>query len=193
MSRLGIRRGARTLVSHEAAVGNPREAVTTMRLPREIEADPCHEAVREVLAAQTRQLWAGGTRATTVVPLTDALARALGAAASGGVLRRGLEAAESALDAERRGLAARPPEEAERRGARVSRLLLVTNDGAERFYRQVERLIITHAPRVLACLVDCDAATLGKLLYGDEAVAKLLLVERKTAVAGVLRALAAAR
>jgi hypothetical protein len=46
---------------------------------------------------------------------------------------------------------------------------------------------------VLACLVDCDAATLGKLLYDDEAVAKLLLVEHKTAVAGVLRALATPR
>jgi hypothetical protein len=161
-----------------------------MRLPREIEGDPCREAVREALAAKTRLLWPGGTLTTTVVPLTNALARALVAAATSRVLRRGLEAAESALDAERRGLAARPAEEAARRGARVSRLLLITNDGAERFYRQVERLIATHAPRVLACLLDCDAATLGKLLYDHEAVAKLILVEHKTAVAGVLRALA---
>jgi hypothetical protein len=165
----------------------------TMRLPREIESDPCHETIRETLAARTRLLWPGGTLTTTVVPLTDALARALAVAAAGGVLRRGLEAAASALDAERRGLAARPTEEAERRGARVSRLLLITNDGAERFYRQVERLVIAHAPRVLTCLVDCDAATLGRLLYDPEAVAKVILIEHKTAVAGVLRALATAR
>jgi hypothetical protein len=107
------------------------------------------------------------------------------------LLRRGLEAAEGALVAERRGLGALPPAEARRQGARVSRLLLLANDGAERFYRQVERLVATHAPRVLACVVDCDSATLGALLYGSDAVAKLVLAEHKTAVVAILRALAA--
>lgn len=161
-------------------------------LPREIEADPCHDAVQAALAANTRLLRPGGTLIAAVVPLTDALRRALGEAGTTHRLRRGLEAAADALDAERRGLASLPPQEARRHGGRVSRLLVVANDGAERFYRQVERLVAAHAPRVLTCIVDCDGATLGALLYEPDAVAKLVLVEHKTVVAAVLRALAKA-
>lgn len=160
------------------------------RLPREIETDPCHDAVRAALAARTRLLWPGGTLVASVVPLSDALRRALGTPATARLLRRGLEAAEGALAAERRGLAALPPAEAQRQGGRVSRLVLVASDGAERFYRQVERLVAAHAPRVLACVVDCDSATLGGLLYEDDAMAKLVLAEHKTAVAAILRAFA---
>jgi hypothetical protein len=168
-----------------------RTSDTPPRLPREIEVDPCHDAVRAALATPARLLWPGGTLVAPVVPLTAALRHALGAAATSGLLRRGLEAAGAALDAERRGLAALPPDEARRQGARVSRLLLVANDGAERFYRRVERLVVTHAPRVLACVVDCDSATLGALLYDRDALAKLVLAEHKSAVAAILRALAA--
>jgi hypothetical protein len=167
-----------------------RATTTAPRLPREIEADPCHDAVQAALAARTRRLWLGGTLVTSVVPLSDALRRVLADPDVTRLLRRGLEAAESALAAERRGLSALPPAEARRHGARVSRLLLLANDGAERFYRQVERLVAAHAPRVLACVVDCDSATLGALLYDRDAIAKLVLAEHKSAVAAILRALA---
>jgi hypothetical protein len=162
----------------------------TPRLPREIEADPRHAAVQAALAVRTRLLWPGGTLVTSVVALSDDLRRTLADPGVTRLLRRGLEAAEGALAAERRGLGALPPAEARRQGARVSRLLLLANDGAERFYRQVERLVAAHAPRVLACVVDCDSATLGALLYGRDAVAKLVLAEHKAAVVAILRALA---
>jgi hypothetical protein len=106
------------------------------------------------------------------------------------MLLRGLEAAERALDAEQRGLAALPAAEARRHGSRVSRLLLVANDGAERLYRRIEHLVIAHAPRVLPCIVACDSASLGALLYGPGETAKLVLAEHKTAVTAILRALA---
>jgi hypothetical protein len=162
------------------------------RLPRAIEADPYRAAVHAALTATTRCLWPGGQVVVSVVPLTDPLRRALATAAAGGFLRRGLEAAESALDVERRGLAALPPEEARRHGDRVSRLLLVTNDGAERFYRRVEHVVVAHAPRVLPCVIECDSATLGALLYGPTATAKLVLADHKSAVAAILRAMAIA-
>ncbi len=160
------------------------------RLPRVIESDECHAAVQATLAAATRPLWCRADVSAAVVPLTHALRRALRTAASGGMLRRGLEAAERALDAERRGLAALPREEARRHGGRVSRLLLVANDGAERFYRRVEHLVVAHAPRVLPCIVACDSASLGALVFGPGETAKLVLVEHKTAVAAILRGMA---
>jgi len=160
------------------------------RLPRAIESDDCHAAVQATLAAATRPLWAGAGVVAAVVPLTHALRRALRTAASDGMLLRGLEAAERALDAEQRGLAALPAAEARRHGGRVLRLLLVANDGAERLYRRVEHLVIAHAPRVLPCIVACDSASLGALLYGPGETAKLVLAEHKTAVTAILRALA---
>ena len=160
------------------------------RLPRALESEECHAAVQAALAAATRPLWSGGTVAASVVPLTHALRRALRASASSGMVRRGLEAAESALDVEQRGLDALPAEEALRHGGRVSRLLLVANDGAERFNRRVERLVVLHAPRVLPCIIECDSPSLGALLYGPGEVAKVVLAERKTAVVAILQALA---
>ena len=161
------------------------------RLPREVEADPRHEAIRRVLATSPRRLWAGGTLEVPFVPLTDALQRVLRDPATSPMLQRGLEAATATLTAEQRGLAALPPTVASRQGRRVSRVLLVSNDGAERFYRQVERLVVTHAPRVLACVLACDSPTLGALLPGATGVVKLVLTGHKAAAAAVLRALAA--
>ena len=70
---------------------------------------------------------------------------------------------------------------------------MVANDGAERFYRHVERLVAIHEPRVLACVIDCDSVVLGDAVYGAGAVAKLVLADHKGAVADILRAVAAGR
>jgi hypothetical protein len=76
------------------------------------------------------------------------------------------------------------------RGVRISRLLLLADDGADRFYRRVESLLRRHGPRVLALRLDLDAAALGGLLFGPGRRARLLLIEHKDAVCRVLLALA---
>ena len=162
---------------------------STPPLPREIEADPGHEGIRARLAAVARPLWSGGRVPTPVLPLRPALAGALGAAYRGGHLVLGLERAEEALAAEARGLALVARRAGTRAGARVSRLLLVSDDGAERLYRHLERLAIAHAPRVLVVMLATDAATLGRATTGREAAVKVVLVRRKQAVAALLRAL----
>jgi hypothetical protein len=125
-----------------------------------------------------------------VLPLSKALRRALGDPAIRPFLVRGLETAAETLAAEERGLAAQPGIDVRPPGERVSRLLLVSEDGAERLYRQVERLAVAHAPRVLAGVVASDAATLGALLFGREASVKVVLTAHKRATAAVLFALA---
>jgi hypothetical protein len=154
-------------------------------LPREIEADPDYDAIQARLAAESRRLWTGGPTTVPVLPLRPALASALGAAYREGHLVLGLERADEALGAEARGLTlvARPPR------ARVSRLLLVSDDGAERLYRHVERLGMTHTPRVLVAMLAADAAKVGLATTGREAAVKVVLVQHKHAVAALLRAL----
>jgi hypothetical protein len=168
----------------EPPVGEPR-------LPRDVETDPRVAAVRATLQADVRPLWARGTLGVAVVPLTPGLRSALAGLAVAGRIARGLEAAEETLAAEQRGFAALPPAVAARQQPRVSRVLVVSNDGAERFYRSVERLALAHASRVLVCLVDCPSAVLGELLYGPGAVVKLVLTGHKSAATTLLRALAA--
>jgi hypothetical protein len=166
------------------------QPVQGLRLPRQIEADARCEAIRGALAARTRRLWPGGAVEVPVLVLTDSLAAALRAALRGGQLRRGLEAAAPALEAERRGLAAVARRTGRERGERISRLCLVASDGAERFYRQVERCLATHAPRVLGCLLEVDGTTLGEVLYGRDTAVKLVLADHKDAVSAILRSLA---
>lgn len=155
----------------------------SLRLPRQVESDPRADAVRTALTDRSALLWAGGQERAAQSALTPALAQALRAAGRAGQLRRGLEGAETRLAAERAGLGPDP-------APRVSRLLVCSNDGAERFYRTVERLVRTHAPRVLALRVDADADALGAACFGREASARAVLLEHRDAVAAALFALA---
>lgn len=161
-----------------------------MRLPRDVEANPQCESIRTALAARTRQLWPGGAIEVPVLALTAGLTAALRAALARGQLRRGLEGAVAALAAERQGLEAVARRTGVEPGGRISRLCLVSHDGAERFRRQVERSVATHAPRLLACILDVDATTLGTTLYGRDASVKLVLADHKDAVSAILMSLA---
>jgi hypothetical protein len=103
---------------------------------------------------------------------------------------RSLEKAETILAAEERGQRMADRRNGTARGMRISRLILLADDGAERFYRQVESLLGRHSPRVIAVFLAIDAKGLGEMLFGPGAVARLLMVEHKLAVGAVLLALA---
>ena len=160
------------------------------RLPKAVEADPRAAQLARALATRGEPLWSRSAIRIPVARLDDARAAVLRSAHSASRVVRGLEAAEQALAAEERGLRSADRQSGVARGVRVSRLLLVSNDGAERFYRQVEALLRRHGPRVLAVRVAVDAESLGALLFGPERRARLLLLEHKDAVAAALLALA---
>lgn len=161
-----------------------------LRLPRHMEADPRAAEVLRRLTTDTRPLWREGDLAVPVVALTAELAASLRRARGAGQVIRGLEGAESVLAAEERGQRMADRESGVARGVRVSRLLLLSDDGAERFYRNVEALLKRHGMRVLALRLKADAVTLGELLFGSGTMARLVMLEHKQAVAAVLLALA---
>lgn len=116
---------------------------------------------------------------------------ALVSANQAGFVVRGLEAAERRLAEEERGLALLPQQErSAAAGVRISRLLLVTKDGSERFYRNVEGLLRRHGPRLHAIRLEVDEHALGEMLYGPDRVTRLVLLEHKNAVAAFLLAVA---
>lgn len=169
-----------------------RRPAPRVPLPRAIEADPAVAAAVARLLAGGRPLWREGEIPVPRVPLAPPLAAALRAAERAGELVRGLEGVEQALAAEDKGLRHAERAGGARHAPRVSRLLLLSDDGAERFYRRAETLLRRHAPRLVAVRLAADAATLGGLLFGAGRPARAVLLERKEAVAAALVALAAA-
>ena len=162
-----------------------------MQLPKTVENEPRAKNLVHDLISHAQPLWKGGELLVPRAELTPELKAALTGAFLSGQIVRGLEEAQGALAAEERGLQNVDRKTGVARGQRVSRLLVLADDGAERFYRNVEGLVRRHAPRVLALRLSADERTLGNLLFGPDQVARLLLVERKNAVSAVLLALVA--
>ncbi len=167
----------------------PGDRLTPLRLPKAIEADARGAQLLLDLASHTAPLWAGSEVRVAEAAMSDALAAALKSAYSASRVVRGFEGAEKTLAAEERGLRIVDQQSGAPRGVRVSRLLILASDGAERFYRQVESLLRRHGPRVLAIRVAIDADALGALLFGPGRRARLLMLEHKDAVAAVLLSL----
>ncbi len=156
------------------------------RLPRMVESDPRGQQLLHLLTTQTRPLWQGSELEAPVVTLNPELAAGLKNARSAGRIVRSLENAESILNAEARGLSLVDRRSESPRGVRISRLLLLADDGAERFYRQVESLLRRHGHRVMAVRLDVNADALGELLYGSGHFVKLVMLNHKKAVCSVL-------
>lgn len=165
--------------------------LSDIRFPRQLEADETAETIRKALMARTEKLWPGGDLDVARIAMNDPLERVLQQARLMGRIRCGFEAVFARLAIERKGIM----NVRERRGVpygdRVSRLLLFSNDGAERFYRHIEFLLQAHAPRLLGCLLDIDGCALGNLLTGKERRIKLVMAEHKDVVSEALRTMIA--
>ncbi len=166
----------------------PPWTFTQLRFPKALDGHPRLPALQSRLEVSCRQLWEGGTVMVPALPWSEPLARTLAAAHRAGHLLQGLESAERALAREAHGLSIADARSASERGSRVSRLLIASNDGSERFYRQLERLLRTQGGRLLALRLDADSRQLSAVLGDGEGLVRALLVEHKTSVAEVLLA-----
>lgn len=158
------------------------------KLPKSIEEDGRSARVHAALA-RTRRLWEGGELHTPIVRLSSALGRVIRSAHAAGRVTRGLELTEKKLAGEARGMERADRRSGAERGQRVSRLLLLASDGAERMYRRVETLSRRYPGRLLVLQLECDSGELGALLFGPGRSAKLLMLDHKDAVAEALLAL----
>ena len=165
------------------------DGMLALRLPKLVEADPRGPHLLQHLTAQARPLWRRSEMEIPVVMLNAGLAEALKGVHAGGRVMRSLESAEQALATEERGLRMADRRAGAPRGVRVSRLILLANDGAERFYRNVETLLSRHGARILAVRLEIDAAGLGELLFGPGRMARLVMLTHKKAVGSVLLAM----
>lgn len=123
--------------------------------------------------------------------LTRSLADALFEARRARRLIRGLEPAELRLAAQAGGVARARGAHAdlEAPGARISRLLLISQDGADRFYRKINDLHENYEFMLEVLVVACDASELARGAYGAGEQARALLLDHKAAVVRVLESL----
>jgi hypothetical protein len=167
--------------------------LSDIRFPRQLEADDTAEIIRKALMARTVKLWPGGDLDVARIAMDDPLKEALRMARLKGRIQCGFETVFNSLAGENKGIANVRGRGGAPYGDRVSRLLLFSNDGAERFYRHIESLLQAHAPRLLGCLLDIDGIVLGSALTGKETRIKLLMADHKDAVSEILRAMVAGR
>ena len=163
--------------------------LSTMRFPRQLEADGSAEIIHRELMARTTKLWTGSKITVPVISLNAPLKMALQKARAQGRIRYGFEPIMEKLAGEKKGIAIVRQQTDVAYGERISRLLLFANDGSELFYHRIEQALQTHAPRLLGCLLDIDGDALGQLITGKEGIIKVVMAEHKDVVSGVLRAI----
>ena len=160
-----------------------------MKPPRKIEADPRREDLEALLSRNQKPLWEKSEFSVAHVPLHPALEKSLEDAQRFKQLERGLEQISRLLDNEERGLAALQKKQGTPPAQRISRLLLVANDGSERFYRECERVLGLHGDRLLCIVVEATSERLAHRLFGPTKPVKALLVTDKEAVSNSLLSL----
>ncbi len=165
--------------------------IANIRLPRQLEADSSAEAIRQVLISCAAKLMPGGKIDVPLIKWSDPLKMALQKARLQGRIRVGLESISEKLANESYGIKNAHQSSGATYGDRISRLLLFSNDGADRFYRHIEQLLEQNAPRLLGCKLNVDAGVLGQLILGKDKKIKIIMAEHKDVVSGVLRAIVA--
>ena len=122
-------------------------------------------------------------------PISQPVIDTLTSARRTGRLIRGFEDADKKLAAERKGIADADMKTGSVRNERISRVVVVANDGSDRFYRQTEKLIKQNNPSVLAIHLDATSFELGERLFGPGKRALFLLICHKEAVVDFLASL----
>ena len=163
--------------------------IRDIRLPRQLEAENEALTIHQTLISCATILYPGGKIDVPVIEWNEALKTQLQKARLQGRIRFGLESITEKLESERYGIKTAHQTSKAAYGERISRLLLFSNDGADRFYRHIEQLLEQNAPRLLGCKLNIDAGVLGKLILGHDKKIKIIMAEHKDVVSGILRAI----
>ena len=155
-----------------------------MKLPKQLEKEGVESDVRAALKEERIELYKASNIYIPVLKLTRKLRTNIFHAKSLGELVIGYAAIAKALANELRGL-----QKIDSLSDRVSRLLLVTNDGSPRFYREFAFLQKRQGPRILICRLDVDSVLMGDILGLKDQVVKAVLLNKKKSVVNVLKSL----
>jgi hypothetical protein len=157
-----------------------------VKLPKQLKKENIESDVQAALDKESIKLYSDSEISIPVLTLTLELRKQIFYAKSLGELIFGYEVIEKSLENELRGL-----QKIDSQGERVSRLLLVTNDGSTRFYRELEFLHKKQGTRLMICRLDVDSALMGNILgfKVKKVKVKAALLNTKKSVTSVLKSL----
>jgi hypothetical protein len=163
----------------------------SLKLPKDVVADSRHDRVLKLLTSHMVPVWEEAELQIPALPLNDALAAECRHAVTARFAIPGLESIEEVLANEQKGLDAlleKPGNVPQ--SPRVSRLLLMSNDGSRRFYRDCESLLLKYDQRLMGCRLDVSGDNFGSIVFGYPKLMRALLFVDKKAVARALLTLA---
>ncbi|MBN1904364.1 MAG: hypothetical protein JW927_04635 [Deltaproteobacteria bacterium] len=166
-----------------------RQIVSKALLPKALETGEEGEAVHMILNSHLNPVKPGSDFILPTFGLSQAILNALYSARRTNRLIQGLEEADKKLEAERAGIVQADNKTGASRNERISRLAVIANDGSERYYREVKKLVKKNFPRMLALYIDATSYELGERLFGPGKRALFLLVNHKDAVINLLKSL----
>ena len=155
-----------------------------MKLPKQLEKERVESDVRAALEKESIELCSDSKIHIPLLKLNSELRKHVFYAKCLGELIIGYEGIEKALANELHGL-----QKVNNQSDRVSRLLIVTNDGSPRFYRELEFLHKKHGRRVMICRLDIGSVLMGNILGLKDKQVKAVLLNRKNSVVNVLKSL----
>jgi hypothetical protein len=158
-------------------------------LPKKLDGTEEGEKLAGILYGKLQPVKPGHEYCLPLFQVSAYINDALNSSRRRGSLIRGMEDAERMLDAERAGIISADMKTGKERVERISRLIVAANDGSNRFYRQIKRIIEKNKPRVMAIELDITSFELGERLFGPGKRALFLLVNHKDAVINLLKSL----
>lgn len=162
-----------------------------LRMPKDLSDHPRLSTLQDFFVATQRPLRAGSDVLVSDWPLNPVVEQALRGILHTGHVVQGLEHIAELLDREKKGLDALVQRSQQAPASpRLARLLLLSNDGSERFLRDAANLLTRHATRTYGIVLAVDAAELGQLAAKKAKPAKALLIDDRKALASFLRAVA---
>ena len=152
-----------------------------LRLPKDVDRHPKLAALEAYFSVPSKPL-----------VFDDKMRQALRAVFGTGHLVQGLEAIETLLDREKKGIdSVREKTGQTPSSQRMSRLVFLATDGSDRFERHAEAMLSRHADRVHAVRIAADSEALGAALTAKGNPAKALMIADRKALGLFLAALAA--
>ena len=176
--------------AQEAAL-SPEIRALAETWPRALIAEGWGEGLAEWWILSRARSVAAGAPPFASAQFSSVLGQALFEARRARRLVRGLEGAEAALAAQEIGLSQAAAAQTQSGKPRVSRLLVMSQDGSPRFYHQVDKLQTRFAQRLQVLRLECDEAALGYAVFGGGQRARAVLLDHKAAVLLFLESLIA--
>lgn len=143
--------------------------------------------IAALFQADVRPLFEGSSTLVSYFTFNAATQEGLRITARTGCLSQGLESIARILDDEKKGLVEVQKRTGQSSGQRMSRLLFLSNDGSERFYRQAASVLTNHGNRVWCLRLDASSEDLGNLVASRKNPAKAIMINDKKALGLFLR------